>query len=210
MADAEKSGNLNCVPFDSLWYLYRYSQRSCIIPLSRHLWSRVSSNRVLVHPNLHWFSLFLHNDNCDIRSVVNYRRTSPSRVNRNLFSCLVSRMSSVNFCMRISARTVCLNLLRTKPASSKASPHRTRIRSLTFADGREIHAMPNKAWHVCGRPRDGERAVPVCAQCLHTGHSYSLPAHPRACRSGSLTLWRVIGLSDARTPSAFQYSATRS
>jgi hypothetical protein len=34
-----------------------------------------------------------------------------------------------------------------------------RIRSLTFADGREVPAMPNKVWHVCGRPRDGERAV---------------------------------------------------
>ena len=28
-----------------------------------------------------------------------------------------------------------------------------------LSDGREVHAMPNKAWHVCGRPRDGERAV---------------------------------------------------
>ena len=31
--------------------------------------------------------------------------------------------------------------------------------SVTFADGREVHDAPNKARHVCERPRDGERAV---------------------------------------------------
>jgi hypothetical protein len=29
----------------------------------------------------------------------------------------------------------------------------------TFADGREVHAAPNKARHFCERPRDGARAV---------------------------------------------------
>jgi hypothetical protein len=29
----------------------------------------------------------------------------------------------------------------------------------TFAEGREIHAAPNKARHVCECSRDGERAV---------------------------------------------------
>jgi hypothetical protein len=33
------------------------------------------------------------------------------------------------------------------------------VSDLTFADGREVHAMPNKAWYACGRPRDGERAL---------------------------------------------------
>jgi hypothetical protein len=34
-----------------------------------------------------------------------------------------------------------------------------RIMSVMFADGREVHVAPNKARHVCERPRDGERAV---------------------------------------------------
>jgi len=31
--------------------------------------------------------------------------------------------------------------------------------SVTFADGREVHDAPDKARHVCERPRGGERAV---------------------------------------------------
>ena len=48
-----------------------------------------------------------------------------------------------------------------KGSSSKAAARSVtrRIMSVTFVDVREVHAMPNKAWHVCGRPRDGERAV---------------------------------------------------
>jgi len=35
-----------------------------------------------------------------------------------------------------------------------------------FVRAGEVHAAPNKAQHVCGRPRDGERAVSgVSRQC---------------------------------------------
>jgi hypothetical protein len=46
-------------------------------------------------------------------------------------------------------RHVCARRRVGEPAVSEA---------FTFADGREVHAMPNKAWHIYGRQRDGEPA----------------------------------------------------
>ena len=40
-----------------------------------------------------------------------------------------------------------------------AEVREAKNKELTFADAREVHAAPNKARHVCERPRDGERAV---------------------------------------------------
>lgn len=43
--------------------------------------------------------------------------------------------------------------------AERQGPTARRIMNVTFADGREVHAAPNKARHVCERLRDGERAV---------------------------------------------------